>query len=217
MARRCWLSVRVCVKLDHPDPPVDHLDHHASTGTTTETGEGKKGVRIIVQPMKLILPNAPLTRFRLKEATFELPLPPSENEMYTPISFRKKDGSLGTRFISSRKLRDWQHDAGYILLSQGIYHPDWARASVLGCDAWVYVPSRRSDVLNRLKATLDLIATVLGFNDNKFETAHVDRRIDKANPRIEITLYILELRPLPPDVARPHSRRKGKPALAGNR
>jgi len=55
--------------------------------------------------------------------------------------------------------------------------------------AIVYFRSDRSDLDGALKCTLDMLQKVGAIkNDNKCIKLHFEKRIDKANPRIELTL-----------------------------
>ena len=58
----------------------------------------------------------------------------------------------------------------------------------------VYYDSARADLDNSLKVIMDCLEKVTGTikNDNKCIQIHVDRAIDKKNPRIEMKLIILQ-------------------------
>ena len=65
----------------------------------------------------------------------------------------------------------------------------WQGVEAVGYTASIFVPTRNSDQDNRVKFWQDVLATWLGFNDNRFEESHIYRRIDPNLPRVEVYLY----------------------------
>jgi len=130
---------------------------------------------------------------------FTLPLPPSLNNQYVTriVKVRDKGGHVrlvAKRFASS-DLRRFKAAVPEVLHYEYRIEPHahpWPEASHIVYQALVIVPTKRSDLLNRLKAAEDAFATYLGFDDQVVVEVHTRKLWGKGYgpPRIIFHMYI---------------------------
>ena len=145
---------------------------------------------------------ASVTRFASRSTlcshTFVLPLPPSLNNQYIDRIVEGTDGEgkpyLYVRRFKSMQLMQFELDAQSILAYRYRItpHAPWTNKDAeIGYRALVVVPTWASDLGNRMKAALDVLADVFGFNDNRVVDEHPLKMVGRP-PRLIIHLYVLE-------------------------
>ena len=121
-----------------------------------------------------------------KSVRFTLPLPPSINSQYTQVGRKRV---LSKEHVQFKK--QVLH-AVHRLRVDGVITDDFIRALYAG---WVglfldfyFESPRRRDLDGGLKITQDALLDSLGVNDNRVVDIHLVKRIDPANPRVEVEL-----------------------------
>lgn len=114
----------------------------------------------------------------------KLPLPPSANVYWRSIIVRGSNGKPKVRVLLSRAGRAFKAKCKLLALAQRA--PFFPRGVDVAVRGTVYLQDRRSDLDNRIKPTLDALASVCYANDR--QVAHIDlkRAIDKDSPRVEL-------------------------------
>lgn len=122
----------------------------------------------------------------VKTVRFALPLPPSINSQYTQVGRKRV---LSKEHLQFKK--QVQH-AVHRLRVDGVITDDFIRDLYAG---WVglfldfyFESPRRRDLDGGLKITQDALLDSLGINDNRVVDIHLVKRIDPANPRVEVEL-----------------------------
>ena len=113
--------------------------------------------------------------------TFELPSPPSVNDLWTAVK---------SRFVLSKKYKEWIRDANAHLLLQS--RPRDPLSGEMSVD--IRLPkSRKKDVDNCSKAALDLLqnAKVIG-NDRDVDKVTIYRSNDQADGLCKIRIEVLD-------------------------
>lgn len=112
---------------------------------------------------------------------FTLPLPPSVNQLYPGKVRRHKSDAFYA----------WEKVAAAALHAQHLYPAEhtptthrWALA------VWCYLPDRRRDIDNTLKAGIDFIAAYFAISDNYLDFIAIRRETDKQHPRWEVVLEV---------------------------
>lgn len=105
---------------------------------------------------------------------YTLPIAPTLNHYLG----RSRDG----RVFKTSKARQWERDAGYVLLSHKKYG---ARKVTVTLET--YMENNRSDLGNRAKIVLDLLEKQgIIDNDNQVFELHEYKFLDPDDPRIEM-------------------------------
>lgn len=120
-----------------------------------------------------------------------LPLSPSVNEAYKTVLVWR-NGRVSSRRTATKRLKAFQEDA-LQYLRETLKEYVWPRGRFVGYEAHIFVPSRMSDLSNRLKAVEDVIAEALYFNDNRIYEILVRKYIDASFPRIHMRLYQIDV------------------------
>lgn len=108
-----------------------------------------------------------------------LPLPPSANAL-------SRAAVKGNRAVvlSSKAYRGWKHDA-YTWLAA-------TRTELLDgpvrVDMSIYYADRRRDADSAVKPILDILQGYCYANDRQVTEIHVYAHVDKADPRVEVTV-----------------------------
>lgn len=115
-----------------------------------------------------------------------LPVPPSINHQYATVNGRRLLSSAGRSYKAHVSRHIWialaQSPARVSLMERLQSAP-----LALSIHFYFTTPLRR-DVDGGLKITQDAVCEGLGINDNRIIEAHLYKRIDKLNPRIEVYL-----------------------------
>lgn len=124
--------------------------------------------------------NSPPAKLQ-KVVRLTLPLPPSVNSMYRAVG--RRDSAIVTK---SSKARLYEQDAGNIILAQGRPKvPD----GPLSVSIVYHLPdAKKRDVDNLQKAVIDVLSRVLGFDDSVIVDLHAYKRIDRGDPRCEVSI-----------------------------
>lgn len=147
---------------------------------------------MVAQARKIIpITHKTTTKQEPEPLSITLPLPPSLNNSYRDvIYYDKKTQTMRVRRVSTSDLLAFQEAAAWRLAEQRIPRGGWAAVEAVGYISQVYVPTAASDLDNRNKHWQDAVSSWLGFNDNKIQDCYgAFRRIDPANPRVEIQLF----------------------------
>lgn len=113
--------------------------------------------------------------------TLTLPLPPSDNAL-TRCTCRN-----GKARLYPTKAKKWfERDATAWLRIQKL--PERPIEGPVAVTVAVYFPNRRGDLTNRIKAVHDVLEGVAYNNDAQIMAAAQTRYIDRAHPRVEVTV-----------------------------
>lgn len=115
------------------------------------------------------------------ERSFWLPLPPSVNQLYPGKVRRHK----------SDEYYKWERVADTALHQQHFFratHNPTTHVWLLEIEC--YLPDRRRDIDNTLKAGIDFIAGFFALSDNYLDDIHIIRQTDKKNPRWQVVLHV---------------------------
>lgn len=104
-----------------------------------------------------------------------LPLPPSANRYWRTVR---------GRMVISREARDFKAEVGYMLNTMGL-SPLHGPVRVM---VNVYRPTKRGDLDNFLKVTLDSLRGYAYDDDDQITELHAYRHDDKALPRVEVQI-----------------------------
>jgi len=115
-----------------------------------------------------------------------LPVPPSVNHQYATVNGRRLISSAGRAYKAQvgqlvwLKLAQSTHRAALLARLQS----EWLALSI----RFYFTSALRRDVDGGLKIAQDALCEGLGINDNRIVETHLYKHVDKANPRIEISL-----------------------------
>ena len=126
--------------------------------------------------------------------TVSLPVPPSINHQYATVNGRRVLSSAGRAY----KIQVGQQVWLALVQSQArLLLQDRLQSGPLVISIrFFFASSLRRDLDGGLKITQDAVCEGLGINDNRIVETHLYKHVDKANPRIELSLSILpSLRP----------------------
>lgn len=111
-----------------------------------------------------------------------LPLPTRLNEAYHPLP-----GGRG--IYKSAKAKEWEAEAAWTAVAQG------ATCHSAGEELEVWIVQyqvRHADIDSRLKVLLDGMQGILWENDRQIRRIHVENRIDRKSPRLELTVALFQ-------------------------
>ena len=110
-----------------------------------------------------------------------LPLPPSANAYWRAICQGRK-----ARVLVSKDGRAYRRRARLVGLAQvGNLEPFTGPVRVA---LHVVTPTKRGDLDNRIKPTLDALQGLAYDDDKRVVELHATRGVDRDNPRVEITV-----------------------------
>jgi crossover junction endodeoxyribonuclease RusA len=115
-----------------------------------------------------------------------LPIPPSINHQYATVNGRRLLSSSGRAYKTHVSQQVW------VALAQSPCRIDLLRSlqsSRLALSIrFFFTSALRRDVDGGLKIAQDALCEGLGLNDNRIVETHLYKDLDKANPRIEVSL-----------------------------
>jgi crossover junction endodeoxyribonuclease RusA len=115
-----------------------------------------------------------------------LPVPPSINHQYATVNGRRVLSAIG------RGYKDQVARQIMVVLTQSPHRADLLRtlrAADLALSVHFYFTSPlRRDVDGGLKISQDALCEALGINDNRITEIHLFKSLDRARPRIEVSL-----------------------------
>jgi crossover junction endodeoxyribonuclease RusA len=115
-----------------------------------------------------------------------LPVPPSINHQYATVNGRRLLSSAGRTYKAHVAQQLW------VALSQSPFSADLMhrlKSEPLALSIRFYFTSAlRRDVDGGLKIAQDALCEGLSLNDNRIVETHLYKDIDKANPRMELSL-----------------------------
>lgn len=127
-----------------------------------------------------------------------LPLPPGVNKSYKIVSIPSKaKGRVIHRLAASPELEQFKQDAIYLLRQPDQYH-DYPIITKIR-ESYIKVPLHlelifyfttlwKKDEDGGIKAVQDAVFQHLQLNDNLVIDLHVQKRVDRDDPRVEISL-----------------------------
>lgn len=118
-----------------------------------------------------------------------LPVPPSINHQYATVNGRRLLSSVGRAYKTSVGQHVWlalaQSPAGFSLRER-------LQSGPLALSIrFFFASALRRDLDGGLKIAQDAICEGLGLNDNRIIETHLYKQVDKADPRIEVSLSLL--------------------------
>ena len=121
--------------------------------------------------------------------TVSLPVPPSINHQYATVNGRRVLSSSGRAYKMQVGQQVW------LALAQSparLLLQDRLQSGPLVISIrFFFASSLRRDLDGGLKITQDAVCEGLGINDNRIVETHLYKHVDKANPRIELSLSTL--------------------------
>jgi crossover junction endodeoxyribonuclease RusA len=127
--------------------------------------------------------------------TVTLPVPPSINHQYATVNGRRLLSSAGRAY----KTQVGQHVC--IALAQSASRVSLKNRLQSGPLAlsirFFFASALRRDLDGGLKIAQDAVCEGLGLNDNRIVETHLYKHVDRADPRIEVSLSVLSSPPQP--------------------
>jgi crossover junction endodeoxyribonuclease RusA len=164
--------------------PVRLTAARNSNGVKAATGNAN---RILATPRRLSASSSLMTSATTDASvSLTLPVPPSINHQYATVNGRRLLSSTGRAYKAQVGQLVWlalvnsPHRA--VLLSQFQF------ASLALSIRFYFTSALRRDVDGGLKIAQDALCEGLGVNDNRIVETHLYKHVDKANPRIEVSL-----------------------------
>ncbi|NGZ98435.1 MAG: RusA family crossover junction endodeoxyribonuclease [Nitrospira sp. WS110] len=121
--------------------------------------------------------------------TVTLPIPPSINHQYATVNGRRVLSSAGRAYKTQVGHHVWlalvRSPFKITLLDQLLAEP------LVISIKFFFASSLRRDLDGGLKITQDAVCEGLGINDNRIVETHLYKHVDKASPRIELSLSTL--------------------------
>jgi len=116
---------------------------------------------------------------------FTLPLPPSINAQYATVN--------GRRVLSKEARLYKQTVAEWMMIAGGLPHfpSDVTEMYIVLFIACYFTSPLRRDLDGGLKILIDAVCGALGINDNRVVDLHVVKRVDKAEPRVELVVSLV--------------------------
>ena len=119
-----------------------------------------------------------------------LPVPPSINHQYATVNGRRLLSSAGRAYKTCVGRQVWlalaQSSAGFSLRNR-------LQSGPLALTIrFFFASALRRDLDGGLKIAQDAICEGLGLNDNRIIEIHLYKRVDKSDPRIEVSLSLLQ-------------------------
>lgn len=128
--------------------------------------------------------------------TVTLPIPPSINHQYATVNGRRVLSSAGRAYKTQVGHHVWlalvRSPLKITLLDRLLSEP------LVISIKFFFASSLRRDLDGGLKITQDAVCEGLGINDNRIVETHLYKHVDKASPRIELSLSTLPPSPTLP-------------------
>ncbi len=128
--------------------------------------------------------------------TITLPVPPSINHQYATVNGRRLLSSTARAYKAQVSRQVW------VALAQSPCASPFRDRLRSGSFAFsiqfFFATSLRRDLDGGLKIAQDAVCEGLGINDNRIIETHLYKHVDKANPRIEVSLSCLPRAPHEP-------------------
>lgn len=118
--------------------------------------------------------------------TITFPVPPSINHQYATVNGRRLLSSTGRAYKTQVGQLLWM--AFTQSPSRMALHDRLRTEPLVISIRFFFASSLRRDLDGGLKITQDAVCEGLGINDNRIVETHLYKHVDKANPRIEVSL-----------------------------
>jgi crossover junction endodeoxyribonuclease RusA len=157
----------------------------SSTGSDTERAAMLVHLRSAKRATSVSAPQ-PSPSLSADGLLITLPVPPSVNHQYATVNGRRLLSSVGRHYKDQVSQQLW------VALAQSpvratLMQRLQSRPLALSI-RFFFTSALRRDVDGGLKIAQDAVCEGLGLNDNRIVETHLYKHIDKANPRIEVTL-----------------------------
>lgn len=122
----------------------------------------------------------------MNDWSFTIPGPPlSINATYKVVTMKTTTG-MTRRLAKTPEAVAWQ--LGVVYIVKTAKPSGWRPARRIRIEMTFWMNRKGRDADNPQKALLDSIATALGVNDNSFLPCVLSNEVDKADPRVEVTI-----------------------------
>ena len=118
-----------------------------------------------------------------------LPVPPSVNHLYATVNGRRLLSSTGRSYKALVSQHVW-----YALTqstTQSSFRTQLPSRPLALSIRFFFASALRRDLDGGLKIAQDALCEGLGLNDNRIIETHLYKHVDKADPRIELSLSLL--------------------------
>lgn len=123
------------------------------------------------------------------ELSLVLPLPPSVNHQYATVHGRRVLSRSGRAYkaLVAAEVEDWQQRHAPAESDLDVFRLHYLGLTI----TFFFTTALRRDLDGGLKIAQDAVCEALGVNDNLVAEIHLHKRIDRLNPRIELSLRTL--------------------------
>ena len=127
-----------------------------------------------------------------------LPLPPSVNHQYATVQGRRVLSRSGREYkaLVASAVEDWQQQHAPAESDLDVFRQHYLGLTI----TFFFSTALRRDLDGGLKIAQDALCEALGVNDNLVAEIHLHKRVDRRNPRIELSLCTLAAGVLEQDV-----------------
>ena len=131
-----------------------------------------------------------------------IPLSPTVNGSYQRVTYETKDDDVVNTIGATKELRQFKRDAtkalnsqrkqqNWIIINDIIIKKSKRKQVPIEVEITFYLESLwKSDIDGRIKASLDAACKSIGINDNLVVGLYVKKKLDKDNPRCEISIAL---------------------------
>ena len=123
------------------------------------------------------------------ELRLVLPLPPSVNHQYATVHGRRVLSRSGRAYkaLVAAEVEDWQQRHAPAESDLAVFRRHYLGLTI----TFFFSTALRRDLDGGLKIAQDALCEALGVNDNLVAEIHLHKRVDRLNPRIELSLRTL--------------------------
>ncbi|MDK2745246.1 MAG: RusA family crossover junction endodeoxyribonuclease [Nitrospira sp. BO4] len=120
-----------------------------------------------------------------------LPVPPSINHQYATVNGRRLLSSAGRAYKTQVRQQVW---IAFTQFPSRLSFQTRLQSEPLALSIrFFFASSLRRDLDSGLKIAQDAVCEGLGVNDNRIVETHLYKHVDKADPRIEVSLSFIDL------------------------
>lgn len=96
------------------------------------------------------------------------------------------------RRYTSQEMKSFKVQVHRQLIAAGLVELSWAGVEAVAYTAIITLPTRSSDLDNRVKALQDAVMVYLGVNDNRVAEMHLLKIVDRETIGVEMTIRAME-------------------------
>ena len=125
----------------------------------------------------------------IAELALILPVPPSINHQYATVNGRRVLSRAGRDFkaLVMHEVEDWRDREGISNETLSLFGRHYLSLTI----TFYFTSALRRDLDGGLKIAQDAICEALGVNDNLVVEILLYKRVDRQNPRIDVSLKVL--------------------------